>query len=185
MPSYPKAGSIRMVDGIAVVKFGPLLEEQKKYYGVPVQTWGVSGRGEIPAGAALLWKNSDKNIWFNPQIKVRRSGEKTLLKIKGNNPFFVLHRLPGRDALISIEFTSNWKDTMEIFFKRRDPAGKQLPGFKVEKNFQFGFNRIVFYVPREVMAANRTLRIDPGRGKAGKIELRKITVYAAETPKNE
>ena len=74
---------------------------------------------------------------------------------------------------------------MEIFFKRRDPAGKQLPGFKVEKNFQFGFNRIVFYVPREVMAANRTLRIDPGRGKAGKIELRKITVYAAETPKNE
>lgn len=195
MPVYPAKGSIRYVNGIAIVKLNHEFHSKEKsdYYPYSrlyrhfLKLENAGGFRKIdeydPRIGKELWTMNKKTLAVGGGA-VKKSeflpDGSLKLTIQGSYPV-VQMRNPEKIAAatdhvcLSLKFTSDADDRLTIFFKRRlVPDGELLQG-SVALAMKKGENSVLLKFPKEILSGG-LLRIDPGRGKTRNFVFHEIAI---------
>ena len=196
MPSYPAKGSIRYVNGIAVIKLGSELRSDQRRiyrpYSKRLQFFLSSrhdhGIEKIPDGSSnieeTIWtlSKANANVSMRCVRKADFGAAGTLkLQIHGNDPILTLKNLPkARDVsdsfCLSLKFTANAQEKLQVFFKRRRaPNSKEFELGHFVVPMLKGDNLVQVAFPKEILDGG-LLRIDPGSGKATEVLFEEIAI---------
>lgn len=190
MPSYPARGSIQYKNGIAIIKFSDLtprqLNEYKKYSSFYSQFLRSAHAGGIfllnsndTRIGEVIWNAEKANITAGIQVEAVFPSDNTLkIKANGRDPILLLKNLPHLQTgtfCLTMRFSSNADDDIQIFFKRKDGEGTELVLGYVYIPFKRGENIIQISFPSDILDSD-FFRIDPGNGIATEIFFQELKI---------